>query len=140
MQSPVPERNTKGLRPETEKEPDMTPKNYKVTYGATQEVEEANAAERQQMDDLINASLCANCRHQSDCSFLPKACVPILECELYECGRSERPRLMVVKKTCAAAPTEEVEAPLGLCMNCENLQGCNLPKPQGGVWMCEEYR
>lgn len=118
----------------------MTPKSYKATYGATQQVEEASAAERQQVEDLINASLCANCRHQSDCGFLPKACTPILECELYECGLSERPRLIVVKKACAAAAAEEAEAPLGLCTNCENLQGCNLPKPQGGVWMCEEYR
>ncbi len=118
----------------------MTPKNYHVTYGATQHVEETDAAERQQFEAMINAGLCANCRHQSDCGFLARACTPILECELYECGLSDRPRLMVVKKACAAAVSEEAEAPLGLCMNCENRESCNLPKPQGGVWMCEEYR
>ena len=49
---------------------------------------------------------------------------------------------MVVKRPCgpAAEIGDEAEAPLGLCMNCENLDGCNLPKPPGGVWMCEEYR
>jgi hypothetical protein len=120
----------------------MSPKTYKVTYGATQRVEEADPAERQQVEELINASLCANCRHQSDCGFLPKACAPIQECELYECGLSDRPRLMVVKRPCgpAAEIGDEADAPLGLCMNCENLDGCNLPKPPGGVWMCEEYR
>jgi hypothetical protein len=45
------------------------------------------------------------------------------------------------EKTCAPADEqpESGEAPLGLCINCENLRGCNLHKPASGVWMCEEY-
>jgi hypothetical protein len=27
----------------------------------------------------------------------------------------------------------------GLCRNCKRLKTCTLPKPQGGVWRCEEY-
>jgi hypothetical protein len=47
----------------------------------------------------------------------------------------------VVNKTCAAAAAhpEIGDTLLGLCINCENLRGCNLPKPAAGVWMCEEY-
>jgi len=32
------------------------------------------------------------------------------------------------------------DPPLGLCINCENLPHCRLPKHPGGVWHCEEYK
>lgn len=94
------------------------------------------------MEALIQESLCANCKLQGDCVYLQKACAPVQACELYECGLSERPRLRVVKKPGAAVaePPESDDPLLGLCVNCENLRGCNLPRPAGGVWMCEEYR
>jgi DNA-binding NtrC family response regulator len=28
---------------------------------------------------------------------------------------------------------------LGLCSNCDNRETCAYPKPEGGVWRCEEY-
>ncbi|MHC4505741.1 MAG: hypothetical protein ACYTFI_20745, partial [Planctomycetota bacterium] len=28
----------------------------------------------------------------------------------------------------------------GLCGNCEERRSCTFPKPEGGVWHCEEYR
>jgi hypothetical protein len=120
----------------------MASKKFKVTYGTDQRVEEDDDKARMLMEQFIQDSLCSNCRHQGDCAFLQKACAPILECELYECGLSEKPRLMVVKKTCSHAEEQldSGDALLGLCINCENLKGCNLPKPAGGVWMCEEYR
>jgi hypothetical protein len=104
-------------------------------------VEAVDSTELQQAEQLFNASLCANCRHQSDCGFLPRASAPIFECELYECGPAGKPRLVVVKTADSqlSLQGDEPEALLGLCMNCENMAGCNLPKPAGGVWMCEEY-
>jgi hypothetical protein len=27
----------------------------------------------------------------------------------------------------------------GLCMNCAYRETCLYPKPEGGVWHCEEY-
>lgn len=119
----------------------MASKKLKVTYKVDQGVEEEDDKLQMMLEQLIQQSLCSNCRHQGDCAFLQKSGRPILECELYECGLSEKPRLRVVKKTCASAEEqpESDDAPLGLCINCENLRGCNLSKPSGGVWMCEEY-
>jgi len=39
-------------------------------------------------------------------------------------------------------PSEKkaVERFKGLCMNCDNRFECQLPRPEGGVWHCEEYR
>jgi hypothetical protein len=119
----------------------MGVKNTKATYVADQDMEAERERLQRQMEQLVQASLCANCRHLGDCAFLAKACSPVQNCELYECGLSEKPRLAVVKKTCAVADTPEREdAPIGLCVTCDHLNSCNLPRPAGGVWMCEEYR
>jgi hypothetical protein len=29
---------------------------------------------------------------------------------------------------------------LGLCGLCEDRSTCTYPRPEGGVWHCEEYR
>jgi len=29
---------------------------------------------------------------------------------------------------------------MGLCKSCANRETCTFPKPEGGVWHCEEYR
>jgi hypothetical protein len=118
----------------------MASKKLKATYSVDRIAEDERERAQQQMEQLVKASLCANCRHLGDCTLLAKACCPVQNCELYECGLSEKPRLVVVKKTCTAveAPVNEDDL-LGLCINCENLKSCNLPKPASGVWMCEEY-
>jgi hypothetical protein len=28
----------------------------------------------------------------------------------------------------------------GLCINCDVRETCTFPKPEGGVWFCEEYQ
>jgi len=118
----------------------MANKNVRATYRADRSLEDDRERAQRQMEQLVQASLCANCRHLGDCAFLSKACSPVQNCELYECGLSEKPRLVVVKKTCASVEEPKNEADLlGLCITCENLKSCNLPKPASGDWMCEEY-
>ncbi len=98
-------------------------------------------AEQEALEALLRDSLCTNCRHQSACSFLAKTPVPIVSCELYECGPPEAPRLRVLRTAPApAAAPDGAEAASGLCVNCENRSDCRLPRPAGGVWSCEEYR
>lgn len=101
----------------------------------------SDPAEQEAFATLLQGSLCANCRHQFDCSFLAQTHVPILLCELYACGTPEAPRLRVIRTSRApeTAP-ESGENASGLCVNCENRIDCRLPKPVGGVWNCEEYR
>jgi hypothetical protein len=118
----------------------MASKKFKANVSADQGLEEERERMQLQMEQLVQASLCANCRHLGDCTFLSKACSPIQNCELYECGLSEKPRLVVARKPCASVEEPEIEdGLLGLCTTCENLKGCNLPRPASGVWMCEEY-
>lgn len=118
----------------------MASKKIQATCSADQKLNEGSIRLQPQMEQLVEASLCSNCRHLGDCTFLSKTSRAIQNCELYECGRSEKPRLVVVKK--ANSPVggpESGDAFLGLCTTCDNFKSCRLPKPAGGVWMCEEY-
>jgi hypothetical protein len=47
----------------------------------------------------------------------------------------------------AARKSESRELPAGsdrihrgLCLNCDVRNTCTFPKPEGGVWFCEEYQ
>lgn len=40
-----------------------------------------------------------------------------------------------------ASPTvEQPHIYRGLCVNCDVRETCTLPRPEGGVWYCEEYQ
>ena len=94
--------------------------------------------------------ICTNCRHQSTCTFPGCADKPKLFCEEFEClGAScaEAESGLGILNTKPAAMVKEQDAGetdaskyLGLCVNCDNRESCNHPKPAGGVWYCEEYR
>ena len=32
-----------------------------------------------------------------------------------------------------------INQPKGICKNCANLESCLYPRPEGGIWRCEEY-
>ncbi len=119
----------------------MTSQRFIAPCSVHPRVEEDDDRARVRMEQLIQVSLCSNCKHLGECAFLPKAFSPLTGCELYECGPSEKPRLTVVKNsgTPAEGLPESDDPLLGLCVNCENTNGCNLARPAGGVWMCEEY-
>jgi hypothetical protein len=36
-------------------------------------------------------------------------------------------------------PPNGDEALKGLCAHCDKRETCTLPKPEGGVWHCDEY-
>jgi len=36
-------------------------------------------------------------------------------------------------------PTPNKKTFKGLCINCDHRFTCTLPRPESGVWYCEEY-
>jgi hypothetical protein len=127
--------------PDESKESTMATRTYKVNSVGEAKVEESHNEADALMEKLLDASLCSNCRNQSDCVFFMKADEPVIACEMYECGFSSKSRLSLVKGKLAAAvdALAEEDYPMGLCANCDNLKVCQMPKPQSGVWNCEEY-
>jgi hypothetical protein len=85
--------------------------------------------------------LCLNCAHSPDCALMltKKALQGIQFCEEYETVHlaaavplSGNPSKGLIQRTPPGIP--------GLCSNCDQYPVCSFPKPEAGVWHCEEYR
>jgi hypothetical protein len=96
-------------------------------------VDSQRAAEALQAE--LEQGLCLLCWHRERCRF-PRS-QRVLQCD--EFTPSEGRKLPLV--SCADQPETPERAPAvrGLCVNCARLEGCTYPKPEGGVWRCEEY-
>jgi hypothetical protein len=86
------------------------------------------------------AGLCASCKFDPGCIYESGSGVAILQCEQFEMGAP--------RQTVRPASTQSRSVPgyakdrngyAGLCANCDNQVECTYPKPEGGVWRCEEY-
>jgi len=83
--------------------------------------------------------LCSTCNHAPRCGNRSTAEKPVFYCEQFDAYVPESREKTSVS---ASAPTETIGSDKykGLCSNCENRETCVFPKPQGGIWHCEEYR
>jgi len=82
--------------------------------------------------------VCTVCKYDPDCIYEAGARVAILQCEQFEPAfpaEAARPP----KGRASAAMKQDPNGYAGLCANCENRATCIYPKPEGGVWRCEEY-
>jgi len=90
----------------------------------------------------LNKGLCATCNEAPHCAYARNATVPVLFCEMFDDGESEQ-TVKTERPPFSPRPTGE-EKPAsqlkGLCVNCDHRHTCTFPKPEGGVWHCEEYR
>lgn len=83
--------------------------------------------------------LCVSCVNDASCKLPRNSGGPVFYCEEYQ--------LPAAPAAAAIAPLAESSGSqpagvrlMGLCMNCEAREECRFPKPEGGVWCCEEYR
>ena len=82
--------------------------------------------------------LCLTCKFDPDCIYEARSDRAILQCEQFEMGFRQSPA--AAPPILSAAPrARESNVYPGLCSNCENRETCIYPKPEGGVWRCEEY-
>ena len=90
--------------------------------------------------------ICLLCESAPTCVFPRDPNRPLLYCDEFEMAVSVpvRPvsRRMTRKETEAEQggnPAKGSASCLGLCRLCEGRETCTYPKPEGGVWHCEEY-
>ena len=91
--------------------------------------------------------ICATCVHVPGCVYIETPENPKMYCEQFE---SElEPTLKTMDATGLKSVRTTLEEgskaikqakALGLCVNCAYLETCVFPRPEGGVWHCEEYR
>jgi hypothetical protein len=85
----------------------------------------------------LPGGICVNCKQSRQCLFLKNTRQPIWFCEMFEKNFTGEPEK---SKTELAVPElPETSRLIGLCVTCEKRETCTLPKPESGVWHCEEY-
>lgn len=96
----------------------------------------ANAESVDVTGHIASIGICENCAQAAHCLFRENAAQPVWFCEQFENVISEPalPKNPVVHST-GKSPIRL----LGLCVNCEKRESCRLPKPESGIWHCEEY-
>ena len=94
----------------------------------------------------FDQGLCSCCIGAATCTYPKTPGRPILECEEFD-GILAPPLGLVPPRSVAPLNPARQASPRGsdfkeyrgLCSNCELRATCTYPKPEGGVWHCEEY-
>lgn len=82
--------------------------------------------------------LCSTCNSASYCSYLTgRNGQPIFFCEEFDGSALPVPGRFAPES--AGSSDNRHDIVMGLCANCAQLEVCRFPKPEGGVWHCEEY-
>lgn len=91
--------------------------------------------------------LCMTCNNAPDCVYRSQRGFDALCCEMYDCYPLPNVSSAEYEKTEPIITSVKPLSKLsnqhlckGLCLNCDNFEDCLLPKPDEGVWHCEEYR
>ena len=84
--------------------------------------------------------LCSTCENAPDCVFPRAPGKAIFHCEEFD-GGEPRPAGQAGQQSPEASVSRKKNSVkfIGLCSNCDNRTTCVFPKPEGGVWHCEEY-
>jgi hypothetical protein len=93
------------------------------------------------------SGLCSTCIHAGECVNAARGKMPVVHCEEFD-DRVISPLKPAESQFTLAARTKENSHQAsdndpqlkGLCVNCDNRKICKHPKPESGVWYCEEYR
>lgn len=99
------------------------------------------------LDKKRYLGLCSYCKSESVCTFIRDPNRPVYECDEFEEIHYVSLRVSNQKKISPIHSSKNLPSPQdppssykGLCMNCEQKASCIYPKPEGGVWHCEEYQ
>ena len=92
--------------------------------------------------NVEQSSLCSSCKNAPDCTLQKDRQKPTLYCEEFEIDTRPSVEKVEKEKPLPAVSVEDKDLGkfIGLCSNCENRQTCTFPRPEGGVWHCEEYQ
>ena len=93
----------------------------------------------------VSGGLCMTCNNAPGCYYRARR-GPALFCEMFdnymppvERINSAQASPLVDSAVAPRAPEKQVSKYAGLCMNCDHRQACAYPKPEGGIWHCEDY-
>ncbi len=95
-------------------------------------------------EDTENRGLCLTCRNRTTCTIGRKPGETVLFCEHFEVESPPAAEFaaedLPLFAELRAAEQRASEGFIGLCSDCEARLTCRFPRPEGGVWHCEEYK
>jgi len=97
--------------------------------------EKATYAQQEKQDK----NLCVNCKFRDECQFAKNSTEPILFCEEFELDKQAKLKMVHHKEAVKTDNETAAQEFKGICGNCEKRMTCTYPKPEGGIWHCEEY-
>ena len=99
------------------------------------------------VDDKKYQGLCSCCKFALVCTFNRNPGHNVLQCEEFDGivyapdQRNKLKNILPLKFTINPIPLRTPSQYfMGLCTTCEERTTCTYPKPEGGVWHCEEFR
>lgn len=88
--------------------------------------------------ETVATGLCATCAEAPRCTHPRLPGVPVAWCDDATALEIDVPSAVGVAAA-VARPTLVRTAPKGLCGTCVRFSNCTYPKPESGVWRCEEF-
>lgn len=83
--------------------------------------------------------LCVTCNNAPECTSRKNIVRPVYFCENFDDYVPQKHTGVETKPTPEKVVEEKIHEFKGLCVNCNHRDTCAFPKPEGGVWHCEEY-
>lgn len=84
--------------------------------------------------------LCTTCVNEPVCTFPRSVDYPVTSCDEFEGGVEVKPlRSLEGSRLTERFAVANREWFPGLCMTCEKRETCTFPKPEGGVFNCDEF-
>lgn len=99
--------------------------------------------EAPEVEESRPIGLCVTCNNGPTCLLRAKRGADALFCELFDDyaepnGNGSGVTATLTERGKSLSGSSE-PGRKGLCLNCEHRDTCMLPKPESGVWHCEEY-
>jgi len=89
--------------------------------------------------NIKHSGLCSTCNNAPGCAFIADPQRPRLQCEEFD-NYTVVKKELIENSVLSKIDKKDEEEYTGICSNCLDLKVCTFPKPEGGIWHCEEYR
>lgn len=91
---------------------------------------------------IERVGLCSTCINSVNCIYRARRGFDAIYCEMFciEADSTKQSDDFNEERLILPGVQNSYSASFkGLCQNCQNRDGCLLPRPEEGVWHCEEY-
>jgi hypothetical protein len=85
--------------------------------------------------------LCMTCNNVSTCVYRKRYKKPVWHCEEFDNYVLPKYNQILIMNDDEFLGIQQKETNQfkGLCSNCDDRYSCKYPKPESGIWHCEEY-